>query len=397
MYFRTIWRAIGLAGFLAIALAGVTWAIPLAATQNIAKPQAALPPPSAPLPDPGVSNEYCLDCHAKPGQIKELPSGELLYLTIDAEAYNQSAHGSGGYACVQCHTDIRSYPHPSLVANNLRDVTLNIYPTCKSCHLSNYEKTLDSVHQTALEEGNANAAVCSDCHNPHYQTRLTDPTTHELTAKGRVQVPQMCARCHSTIYDQYKNSVHGSALIGEGNEDVPTCIDCHGVHNIQSPTTAAYRLNSPQMCSKCHTDAAIMDKYDISTEVLNTYLADFHGTTVTLFHPETPDQETNKPVCFDCHGIHNIAKADDPEKGLAVKANMLAACQKCHPDATANFPDSWLSHYIPSPDRNPLVYFVNLFYQYFIPAVIGGMVIFVASDAYRRYGRRLFTKKGAGL
>ncbi len=53
-----------------------------------------------------------------------------------------------------------------------------------------------------------------------------------------------------------------------------------------------------------------MDKYGISTQVLNTYVADFHGTTVTLFEKQSPDAQTNKPVCYDCHGVHDIAATD---------------------------------------------------------------------------------------
>jgi predicted CXXCH cytochrome family protein len=327
-----------------------------------------------------VSNAYCLECHGQPDQIKTLPSGESLYLTIDPALYQASVHGAGGYACVQCHTDITAFPHPELQAQDRRDVTLQMYLTCRQCHLGNYERTLDSVHEKALEAGNENAAVCADCHNPHYQVRLTDSVTHTLLPEARVHVPQTCARCHSAIYDQYKDSVHGAALLGEGNPDVPTCIDCHGVHNIGDPTTASFRLQSPQLCAGCHTDPARMDKYDISTQVLNTYLADFHGSTATLFQKQSPDQVTNKPVCFDCHGVHNISRPDDPQKGLRVKENLLATCQKCHPEATANFPDAWLSHYIPSPQQNSLVYYVNQFYRFFIPTVLGGMGIFVASD-----------------
>ena len=52
--------------------------------------------------------------------------------------------------------------------------------------------------------------------------------------------------------------------------------------------------------------------------------------------------------------------------------------------STANFPDSWMSHYIPSTDKYPIVYYVNLFYKFFIPAVLGGMIIFVLTDIYRR-------------
>jgi hypothetical protein len=92
----------------------------------------------------------------------------------------------------------------------------------------------------------------------------------------------------------------------------------------------------------------------------------------------------NEPVCFDCHGIHDIQRVDDPVKGIEVKQNMLATCQRCHPDATENFPDSWLSHYIPSPERAPLVYYVNLFYKFFIPGVLGAMAVFVVSDVRHR-------------
>ncbi|MCX8023990.1 MAG: hypothetical protein N3A60_02175 [Thermanaerothrix sp.] len=138
-----------------------------------------------------------------------------------------------------------------------------------------------------------------------------------------------------------------------------------------------------------------MSKYGLSTQVLNTYVADFHGTTVVLFEKTDPDQETNKPVCYDCHGVHDIRRVDDPQKGIAIKENLLKTCQRCHPDATTNFPDSWLGHYIPSPDRYPLVYYVNLFYKFFIPTVLGGMAIFVASDVYYRlWGRR--RRQGGG-
>ncbi len=359
-----------------------------------AGPRASAAPAAAPLAV-GVSNDYCLGCHGKPDQIKTLPDGETLYLTIDPALWAASVHGAGGYACVQCHTDITTYPHPEFKAQDRRDVTLRLYPTCKQCHSGNYERTLDSVHQQSLDKalkgepgGNKNAAVCADCHNPHYQTRLTNPDTHEILPDAHVQIPQTCARCHSAIYDQYKESVHGKALLEFINPDVPTCIDCHGVHNIQNPTTEAFRISSPQLCARCHTDPARMDKYGISTQVLNTYLADFHGTTTTLFQKQSPGQITNKPVCVDCHGIHNIARPDDPQRGLEIKENLLQTCQKCHPDATTNFPDAWLSHYVPGPEKNSLVYYVNLFYRIFIPTVIGGMVIFVASDLYRRWFRR---------
>ena len=349
------------------------------AALGLTRPVAASPAPSS---APVMENATCLSCHDIADITKTLPSGESLVLTIDAGHFNDSVHKN--LACTDCHSNISTFPHPDLKAQSLREVSLQVYTICQNCHLEQYDQTLDSVHQRALAAGNTNAAICTDCHNPHTQTQITDPSTGELLPNAHVQIPMKCARCHSAIYDQYKASVHGSALIGDGNLDVPTCIDCHGVHNIQDPTTATFRIYSPLICSKCHTNPAIMDKYGIPTQVLNTYVADFHGTTVTLFEKTSPDQITNKPVCFDCHGVHNIKLVDDPQYGLAMKENLLAACRKCHPDASTNFPDAWMSHYIPSPTKYPIVYYVNLFYKIFIPTVIGGMLIYVFSDVARR-------------
>ncbi len=328
--------------------------------------------PGSPF-EQGVANETCLACHGNPGMQTTLPSGEILYLTVDPGVYAESVHGKQGYACVQCHTDIRDYPHRPLTAQTRRDVTLLYYQNCARCHQDKYQATLDSVHQQALAEGNKEAAVCTDCHGYHDVTKPDEP---------RTRIPQTCERCHSLIYQEYAQSVHGSALIGEGNPDVPTCIDCHGVHNVSGPSTGPFHLYSPQICATCHADKELMAKYGINTNVFETYVADFHGTSV-IFAQRYPGQETNKPVCIDCHGVHNMKQVDDAESQV-IKQNLLYTCQLCHPAATPNFADAWLGHYSPDANRYPIVYFVTLFYQIFIPAVLGGMAVFVIGDASRR-------------
>ena len=349
---------------------------------------------AAPLPQrEPPSNETCLFCHQNQDLSVEI-GGQSLSLFINGNIFSTSVHGTEEIACADCHSNITSFPHPEVTASSPRDFSLEMYPTCQQCHGEQYEKVLDSVHQTALAGGNTNAAVCTDCHNPHTQTRLTDKDTGELLADARVHIPETCAKCHSKIYDTYKNSVHGSAL-QSGNPDVPTCIDCHGVHNIQNPTTNTFRNSTPFLCAKCHTDESIMSKYGISTNVLDTYVADFHGTTVKMFEETYPDQPTNKPVCTDCHGIHDIVMVDNPNAGVAIKSNLLVKCQQCHPDATTDtFTEAWMSHYEPSPTTWPLVYYVNLFYKFFIPAVLGGMLVFVLSDVYRRFIARKAKKEG---
>ena len=126
-----------------------------------------------------------------------------------------------------------------------------------------------------------------------------------------------------------------------------------------------------------------MGKYDINTDVFDTYVADFHGTTVKIFEEIAPDQETNKPVCSDCHGVHDIQK-HDAENSLVMRENLQETCQRCHPEATVDFSDSWLSHYRPTLDSYPLVFMVNLFYTLIIPGTVGGMIVFIGSQVWRK-------------
>ena len=347
---------------------------------------------AAPVPQE-VTNDTCLGCHSNQSMVKTFPSGEELSLFIEGSKFRVAVHGEEGLNCVDCHAAMVEIPHPEFAVQTIRDAKFQLYTVCKECHLEQYTSTLDSVHQKGLAAGDENAAICTDCHNPHTQTRITNKETGEILLGAHLAIPQTCARCHSAIYDTYKESIHGAALTEEGNQYVPTCIDCHGVHNIQDPTTARFRNDTPLLCAKCHTNEVIMKQYGISTDVIDTYVSDFHGTTVTLFEETNPDLPTNKPVCTDCHGIHDITAVDDPDAGIALKENLLVKCQRCHPDATINFPDSWMSHYIASPANFPLVYYVNLFYKIMIPGVLGGMALYVLTDIYRRFIAR--KKEGA--
>lgn len=315
----------------------------------------------------------CLSCHSAPGMAVTLNDNETLSVTIDPDAYETSVHAN--LPCTTCHAGMDTIPHEMVTVPDGQRYASLYKDTCQQCHANEFTQYSDSVHAQVTGANASNTPVCSDCHNPHTQTKI------QVT--DRVNIPQTCAKCHSTIFADYKNSVHGAGVLDKNNPDVPTCTDCHGVHTISDPTTNTSRLSSVQMCGNCHTNATIMDKYGLSTDVMNTYVADFHGTTITLFEVTDPEAATNKPVCYDCHGVHNISKVDDPQTGLMVKENLLITCKKCHPDANANFPDSWLSHYTPSPDKWPLVYYVNLFYQILIPVVIGGMLIYVITDFVR--------------
>ena len=177
---------------------------------------------ATPNPNLSISDEYCLGCHGAPGQTYTLQDGSELDLYVDPQEHANSIHGSQGYACVQCHSDVGEYPHPAFQAANRREVTIKLNATCQRCHASESSKALDSVHAQAQAAGNQEAAVCSDCHTAHAVQDWVDETTGETLPAARAQIPQTCARCHSAIHDKYKESVHGSALTNENNPDVPT-------------------------------------------------------------------------------------------------------------------------------------------------------------------------------
>jgi len=164
--------------------------------------------------------------------------------------------------------------------------------------------------------------------------------------------------------------------------DAPVCADCHRSHNIEDPRTVVFHLKTPELCARCHTDEKLMAKYGLSTNVLKTYLKDFHGMTASLHKREQITPSAVTAVCTDCHGVHDILAVKDPSSTV-MKANLVRVCQKCHADATESFPAAWLSHYEPSPKRAPLVYYVKLFYQIFIPFVVLGLVLQILLHIWR--------------
>ena len=332
---------------------------------------------------PQSEDAQCKACHSLLSRQLTLSSGETIDLHVDPETIMESVHGDReiqgveytALQCTDCHKQqaFSGFPHLYVDAESRRDFTLEMEAVCQSCHQEIYEAQRDSVHAHAQEEGNLFAATCFDCHGNH---AIQDPDS------PRWRISETCGQCHSQIYEEYSQSVHGVALRGPEGEDAPVCTDCHGVHSIENPLTARFRVESPTLCGGCHADKEIMDRHGISTDVFETYVADFHGTTVELFEKQSPDEETNKAVCYDCHGVHNILPVTD-ENSQVIKQNLLTTCQKCHPDATANFPDAWTSHYKPSLQHNAIVYLVDMFYKVLIPLVIGGFVLFIGTDVFR--------------
>jgi hypothetical protein len=124
-----------------------------------------------------------------------------------------------------------------------------------------------------------------------------------------------------------------------------------------------------------------MTRHGLSTNVVESYLDDFHGVTLSLYKKQGFSVR-RIAVCTDCHGIHDISRSKGPDSTM-VKTKLLERCQKCHADARTSFPDSWISHYQPSIKQATMVWAVNLIYDIFIPFMVVGLVLQILLHIWR--------------
>ena len=360
-----------------------------------------------PVPrNPHGDTSECLGCHSNPEMTGQFPNGETISLFFNTETHPNAGHRSH---CTACHDAEQTYPHEGTQASSCsgchwdkatgtdegdqryifqlsypdqRSITLEINQSCEKCHSEKFTEIADSAHLKLFENGNRFAPVCIDCHDGH---------EIEADSLSRVSVAKVCSECHLSVYTTYESSVHGAALRDENNPDVPTCGDCHGIHNVSGPHQIGFRADSIVTCGNCHANPEIMDQYGISTDVLDTYLDDFHGRTVNFFRQSDATQIT-KATCYDCHGIHNIYSPAD-KNSTAYPSNLQKTCQKCHPDADIRFPDAWLSHYTPEWEKTPVLFAVQKIYEVLIPTIVGSFIIYILLDARRRIADSIQARK----
>ncbi|MFZ6029529.1 MAG: cytochrome c3 family protein [Chloroflexota bacterium] len=347
-------------------------ALALAAILIVAVPAHAA---NSDAPENQETEKYCLGCHGDEEKVPAitLPSGETLSLVIPADALEHSVHSSLGIECEACHTAITTFPHPEQTYTSKRDLSLGYYLACQKCHSANYEKAQDSIHAQMAASGHPEAPVCTDCHGAHDVRPPDQPRAH---------ISETCAQCHGTIAESYKDSVHGAALIGEDNPDVPVCTDCHGVHNIQDPRSEQFHIQTPEMCAGCHADETLMGKYGLPANVYDIYKLSWHGVDVSVYKARWPTIWHDSAVCTDCHGVHDIRKTNDPDSRVN-PANLHATCQACHPAAGPNWTDAWTGHNEISIERTPFVFYVQSFYRLFMPVVLWLTVLYVVLQIIR--------------
>lgn len=332
----------------------------------------------------------CIICHNRDNMKGVTENGDIVSLSYDPAKHKDATHymtcagchqdqsqyphrGSTSASCATCHTDITGASGEEMVFNlaykDARDLSTQLNLSCNNCHGLVNRDIEKSAHTRVLQEGNTAAPLCSDCHSSH--TIVSPKTPRSVSA-------EMCAACHSAEYTTYRTSVHGAALFAESNPDVPTCVDCHGAHNVQGGVYGSdFRASAAKMCGECHTDSSVMRKYGLSTDVLQTYLDSVHG-------PKALFGEVDKPVvipvtCYDCHGVHNIRSVED-QASWVNPDNLQQTCQQCHTGASFNFTSAWLGHTTPSPSSAPGLYLTNMLSLGAVVAVVGAVIVFILLD-----------------
>lgn len=119
---------------------------------------------------------------------------------------------------------------------------------CVQCHGKLPGKYGEPVKRWQGSIHAENAIACNSCHGgePKDAAMAMSPARGFLGVPKEDAIPAFCGRCHVGVLKDYMASLHGKAL-GRGG---PTCVTCHGSHNV---VKATLDLINEKSCSRCHS------------------------------------------------------------------------------------------------------------------------------------------------
>lgn len=368
--------------------------------------------------------EQCLECHADP---EDAPDprldmfGKSVHRTLDCtdchegveefphkgnpnrvacidchdeleEAFTKGPHGlaliqtnrnSMAKACAACHG--HAHDMPPLKSKDSPVSRENQHAMCGQCHADTRSPTksvavehplesyLSSIHGELHEQGQLDAALCSDCHGVHDIRPKSDPKSMVFAAN----IPKTCGKCHEHAQVNYETSIHGIAL-ADGVREAPTCTDCHGEHSIRPPDEEGSRVSKSSIsdtCSGCHNAEHINSKFSMPSDRLKTFQDSYHGLAA---------QGGRKTVanCASCHGWHKVLPSTHSSSTVHPD-NLATTCGECHPGAGNKFRTIKI-HEALSGANSPVARIFELAYMILIPLVIGSMILHNTLDLIRK-------------
>jgi len=314
--------------------------------------------------------------------------------------YETSAHGKAflkgnenSPSCAVCHGE------HSIKSVKMSDEFSKINQTelCLNCHQDGKYKELtdlkshpedykQSAHYLALKNGNTKAATCSDCHGAHEMQDAKDTTSNI----NRKNVANSCGRagCHTKQLEEFNGSIHQVSLVSKQNSDAPSCVTCHGNHQVMKKEEANNKISSSkgivQLCSDCHSSVKLIENNNLPFGVTQSYNESFHGLAIRGGSKVAAN-------CESCHGNHNIRPSDDPLSSIN-KKKLPETCGKCHPGASDAFFDTPI-HAFEDRSVSPSLFWISRIYITLIVLVIGGMVLHNILDLRKKIKHKKRLKK----
>ena len=166
--------------------------------------------------------------------------------------------------CVECHKDITEIPHEKVGTRQGQ---------CVQCHqelgrprrrktrrrriararrgVKQIDRYMKSIHARPNKEDQSRTnATCYNCHDAHY----VYPQGSPVRAEWRLNIPNVCGKCHSQEREEYATSVHGKEVLQNAQSQAAVCSDCHTTHDIEDPSLDTTRLVITKNCGNCHAE-----------------------------------------------------------------------------------------------------------------------------------------------
>lgn len=388
-----------------------------------------------------VRAQDCLGCHGDRGTAVALAgdSAKGARLFVDPAQFKGSVHGKLGFDCTTCHQSISGYPHTKVTpvdcggchgdaakqlagsvhgranaetgtapagcadchgghyilrpADPASKVNrLSQFKVCATCHSDSTHMArfgqansatvrtyLESVHGKALlEKGLSIAPVCTDCHGQQGTgAHQIQPVSSPQSPMNRARVVATCGNCHQGIVNAYTRGIHGK-MYAAGNQDVPTCIDCHtehGVQRISSPGSSVYPTHIATTCSRCHEREELNARYGLPSARRDTYLGSFHGIALEA-------GQLTVANCESCHGSHEILPSSDTASSIS-PAHLVETCGRCHPGIGERVTEGKIHVASVRRDINTFAYGVQILYYVLIAGIVLFAAAMIALDQYR--------------
>ena len=146
---------------------------------------------------------------------------------------------------------------------------------CARCHLTAGRELTAAVVDFAHSVHDLNGLTCYDCHggNPHDDVSAHEPEHGFIGTKLSAHLKK-CSECHDEQAQQLASGPHHWDFSKKINTNYPSCVDCHGNHDISNPPED-FKLKA--VCLDCHETfdkdqpqlASIVDKNDALWQTLH--------------------------------------------------------------------------------------------------------------------------------